>query len=596
MRADLQGTDGSALLLASDDEFQGFVSEEQAMAWLRPFTGDPTNLATLRRALADDVSMWAVGRMTDHEVVREIARRIARACVAVDLTQLPWTITAEDPAAGAKENWTTAADLTEMAEEEPEYEEIKPEPVIPPEYPRLAKREIDQLELSTKKMGFALDLLRFVGENLIPESKVGQALIDLCRSAGNGVIKAAGDAGAFLASLVASPGAKPPPSAVGNSLKGLVKSEAESILLAADRVGIVLSNLLTGPDMTAPEPSSVGVMLRDESTRQGRALGEKAADAGATLVTLLSPSPLVIPKPSTIGTSYTETAAEQGTALGAAVDRTSAVLDALHTTPTVVVPPAPSEAGAAFIMEGAVASEALGDAVASVSTGLDAIKTTPTEPAVKPRTGWAKIKLESDDADLKLSNLLVKVTVGGEEKLLRTDAKGVLELEGVPAKGFDVEGIADDIGLEVVSVTAAAPRDVPVDPAAAAASKPAPAAPATPAAPKPPADPKPAAEKPAAAAPAAAPAAKPAAAAPAAKPAAAAAKPAAAAAKPAAKPAAEEDTDRLLFPEETAWLAHTNRVREARGLKALTRADIPPEISTQAAKRRDQRSRLKPRR
>ncbi|MCB9554426.1 MAG: hypothetical protein H6705_21550, partial [Myxococcales bacterium] len=468
MRADLQGTDGSALLLASTDEFHGFVSEEQALAWLHPFALDPQNIATLRRALADDVSYWAVSRLTDSEVLREIARRIARACVAVDLHALPWTISAEDPAAGAKEDWTTAADLAEMAEEEEEYEEQKPDPVIPPEYPRLAKREADQVDLSAKKMGFTLDLMRFVGEKLIPDSFVGKALADLARAAGNGVIEAAGDAGAFLATLVANPGAKPPASAVANTLKDLVKTEAESIVLAADRVGIALSNLLTGGGPGVVDPSKVGDTLRDESTRQGRALAEKAADAAATLVTLLSPSPLVAPKPSELATAVVALAGEQGKALGDAVERAGVVLDALHTTPTAPDVPDPSRAGAAFVMEGAVAGEALGDAVSQVQSALDAIKSAPAEPPPPARTGWAKIKLVSDEDGLSLANLVVRVIIGGEEKMLRTDGEGMVELEGVPAKGFDVAAISDDLGLEVVEVIAGPGRDPPVAPPAAA--------------------------------------------------------------------------------------------------------------------------------
>lgn len=566
MRADLQGTDGSALLVASPDEFRAFVSVDQALSWLKPFAADPANIATLRRALADDVSMWAVSRLTDDEVLREVARRIARACVAVDLHSLPWAAPAEDPAAGSPGEYGDTQDLSEMAEEEAEFEEIKPDPIIPPEYPRLAKLESDQVEFSARTMGFVLDLLRFVGEKLIPDSFVGQALVDLARSAGNGVIIAAGDAGALLAELVASAGAKPPPSAVANTLKGLVTTEAESILLAADRVGIALSNIITGTDAPTVEPSDVGGKLRDEAGVQGRAIVELAGNAGAIIATLLSPSPIVEPGPSEVGQSYGVIAGEQGEALGAAVGRAGEALDTLHTTPGETEPLPASEAGAAFVMEGAVANEALGDAVGRIGSTLDEIKSAPSTPAEPPKKGWARIKLEADDDGLELKNLVVQVTLGGETKLLRTDAEGVLELEGVPEDGFDIDKIADDIGLEVVSVREEGAPSGPTAPAAPTAESPAaeppPEPPSAPAAPTPPAAPPPAAQ----------------------------------AAEPEPEPEPESEppapaTERPLYPEEDAWLKHTNRIRKARGLPLKTRADIPPEISHKAAQRREQRAR-----
>lgn len=569
MRADLQGTDGSALLVASNDELRPFISEEDAFRWLLPFASDPVNLATLRRALAEEVSAIFVGRLSDHEVLRQIARIIARACVAVDLRTLPFTIPASDPAAGAKEEWETPEDLVETAEEESEIEDQKPDPVIPPEFPRMAKREAAQVDLQAKIMGGLLDLLRFVGEKLLPTSKVGEALVALSNSHAIAVVEEAGDFGGAMAELAGNDGGRPEPSVVAATLQREAATTADSVVQAADRTGDVIAGLLAGEPQKTPEPSAVGTTMRDAAGAQGRDIQQKASDAAAVVDRMLTPGDAPKPEPSKVATVYAQAASEQTEMLTDATARAGAALDAIAVDTPKVEPPAPSEAGTAFVMEGAVAAESMATAAAEASAIIDGMRPADT-PKPKPKTGWARIRLSPAEDGLSMANLVLRVTIDGVEKRLTTDADGVVELEGVPASGFDIAAIEDALGLEVVGVVEErAPRDAAAPPAPA--PKPAePAAPkaATPAAPAP-AAPAPAAPKPATPKPAAPTPAEP---------------------KP-AEPA--PSGERPLYPEEDAWLAHTNRIRKARGLPHKTRADIPPEITAKAEERRRRRERTK---
>lgn len=552
MRADLQGTDGSALLVATPDEFRPFVSEEDAYRWLLPFAHDPTNISTLRRALAEQLSSVFVGRMRDDEVLRQIARLIARACVAVDLRTLPYfTISAEDPAAGSPEEWETAEDLVETAEEEAEFEDIKPEPIIPPEFPRMAKMEASQVELSAKKMGSLLDLLRFIGEKLLPESMVGQALLGLANSHAGAVETEAGNFAGEMSGLAAGAPGPTEPSVVAASLARGASSSADAVVNAADRTGTLIAGLLTGPTGST-EPSAVAGQMKDQAGLQGRGITEKASDTAALVGRMLDPAPKGGPDPSKVKSAFTETAQAQAEGLQQATDNAKEAVSAINVAPPEGEPPEPSGTSSALVMESAVAGEAVSNAAAEAGKTLDGLAQTPEK--TKPVRGWATIKLEAGEG-LDLANVVLRLTIDGEEKLFKPDAQGIIELEGVPEDGFDIEAMEDALGLEVVAVVedkaGAAPPPAGDDAADEEAS--------TEPEPEPAAQPEPAAE-------------------------------------PEPEPEDAGGIERPLFPEEEAWLAHTNRIRKARGLSLKTRDDIPPQITIDAEKRRERRARRKKKR
>ncbi len=542
MRADLHGTDGSALLVASPDEFRPFLSEEDAYRWLLPFANTPTNLSTLRRALGEHFSNIFVGRLRDDEVLRQVARLIARACVAVDLRTLPLTISDSDQASGDPEELEQTYDLVEAAETEPEYEETKPEPIIPPEYPRLAKREADTVDLSAFKMSVLLDLLRWIGEKVIPISAVAEALGDLARGHANAVQTEAGNFGGAVAGLAGGDGGGPGPSLVAESLSREAQSSADTVVGAANRTGVLVESLLGGPP--APlAPSAVADSMKGEAGRQGRGIEEVASDTSALVGRMLDPAPSERPAPSEVKGALTENAQTQAEGINQATEKAQQAVDAINADPPEGEPPAPSGTSSALVMESAVAGEAVANAAEEAGKTLDGLAETPE--TAKPAKGWATIKLDAGEG-IDLANVVVRVTIDGEERLLQPDARGIVELEGVTEKGFDIEAMEDVLGLEVVSITEDKAGAEPPPPPPEPEPEPAVAAPAPP-----PAEPE---------------------------------------------PEPEPSNDRPLFPEEDAWLTHTNRIRKARGLSLKTRDDIPPEITRKAEKRRERRARRKKKR
>lgn len=550
MRADLQGTDGSALLVASPDEFRPFFSEDDAYRWLQPFAGDPSNVSTLRRALSEHFSPIFIGRLSDHDVLRQVARLIARACVAVDLRTLPATMPGLDPDSGEAKDPEKKTDLTEVAEEESEFEETKPEPIIPPEFPRMAKREAKAVDFSARSMGALLDLLRFIGENLLPGSKVGEALVALANNNAITVEDEAGGFGEAMAGIAGAGGPKPDPSVVATTLQREANGSADRVVDIADRTGELLASLLAGPPSVV-EPSAVAQQMKDASQSQGRSVVEKAGDTAAVVDGLLRPSPEQKRPPSEVGPAFAEAAKSQAGQITEATGKAQAAVDAIGTEAPKGEPPPPSQAGTAMVMESAVAGEAVTDAASQAGETLDGLAETPAEKP-KPRSGWATMKLVPENEGLSMANITVRVTIDGEEKLLQTDADGVVELEGVPEEGFDIAAIEDGLGLEVVGV---------VEDKAGAAPPPPPA-------PPPPAEPP--AETPA--------------------------EPPAEARDEAEAEDEAPSTERALYPEEDAWLKHTNRIRKARGLTLKTREDIPPEITAKAEERRARRARRKKKR
>lgn len=538
MRADLQGTDGSALLVASPDEFRPFFSEEDAYRWLLPFAGDPTNVSTLRRALAEQLSPIFVGRLRDDEVLRQVARLIARACVAIDIHEIPWTIPSTEGAGDDPSEYEGPESLDEIAEEESEYEEVKPEPIIPPEFPRMAKREADQVDLSARKMGSLLDLLRFIGEKLTPLSAIAKALIGMANDHAGSVQSKAADLGGEVAELVGGGGGAPPASDVAATLKREAQSSADTVVDAAEGTGALIAGLLGG-NTAKIDRSAVADAVQSEAGKQGRGIVSTASDVSKLVSTLLKPAELKDKDPSKVGEAFTEAARTQAEQLEDATEKAKDAVDAINIDKPEGEPPAPSGTGTTLVMEGAVAGEAVSDAAAEAAKALDGLAATPGAKP-KPAKGWATIKLDVEPG-IDLASVVVEVTIDGEKKLLRPDASGIVELEGVPEDGFDIAAMEDGLGLEVSEVVTEKAGAPP--PPAPEESDPAPPE---------------AAED--------------------------------------AEDTEEAAPERPLFPEEDAWLAHTNRIRGARGLSLKTREDIPPEITRKAEKRREQRARRKKKR
>ncbi|MCA9541201.1 MAG: hypothetical protein KC620_20010 [Myxococcales bacterium] len=546
MRADLTGSDGSALLLASADEFLPFVSEPYARRWLSSFMDDAANMDTLRRVLAEEVSPTYVDRLSDHEVIGEIARRMVNSCVALLQRDLPWVITDGDAVEGQAEKLKGNALVDEAEEKEPEYEDIKPEPVIPPEFPRMAKRESDAVDMESRKMGFVLDLLRFVGEKIVGLSAIAETLVSMARGMGTGVVEEAGNTGFVLSTLGASPGAKPDPGVLGTTLKQLTGQGADGLINGAQRAAVLIEGMLAGTDAPTPTSTEAGKQLRDASRAQGDKLKEIQAPLGNEMAKLNQGDPPRAPQPTVVGSTFKQAAVEQGKELVDKLADAGEKLDEIKRGQDPDAPPIVGAIGVGALRNAAEQGQALGTIAGVIGDTLDPLsgKAKPAEDKgieptaakpdpLDPGPHWARFQLIDHETEKPYAKVRLKLKIGDEQRTVTTDGKGMVELRDLPANLFDVEGMLSPEAFEVVEVIETVEEDA--TPAPPEETKPAPVAEET--------------------------------------------KPA-----PAPEPKAPE-APRGLLPEEDAWLKDVNRVRKARGLPLKKPSDIPAEITRRAQER-----------
>ncbi len=159
-----------------------FDSIEEAAEFLLQYARQPENLQALRVALAGDPQYAFAAQGDDAMViVRAADLLVAGRLHVVDdpLGQMPWSwafpptpsMPVEYKSAEGEET-EALANETETEESESENEDVKPEPVIPPEYPLLAEREGEAVKDSTEHYNLRLDLLRYVGLGSVPEAEV----------------------------------------------------------------------------------------------------------------------------------------------------------------------------------------------------------------------------------------------------------------------------------------------------------------------------------------------------------------------------------------------------------------------------------------
>ncbi len=287
MRADLQSSQGNVVSLLSEEELIDFYSEAGAKAFLNQFIFDPSNMETMRRALGEELGFMEVAMMTDQQVIDELAIRLARTCVAWTKVDILPTISAEYSGAEPDDSEQEAAEAL-SEEQEHEEEDVKPKPVIPPEYPLLAKREGDAIKDNTENYNLKLDLLRYVGLGSVPEAKVPEVAQSAGYSMAKHVLSETLGFGGSLLALARAEDTLPTETEIGAESRALGKSMRHPLVLVALAFAQKLRMLLGMPG--EPMDSEVAAIFQLLCGSQGDKLIDSTQGIANVLNKLFGPA------------------------------------------------------------------------------------------------------------------------------------------------------------------------------------------------------------------------------------------------------------------------------------------------------------------
>ncbi len=280
MRAELHGH-AETVRLFDEGELTHFHSVDQARRFLMQFLHDPENVAVLRRVLRDECGVALVSQLSDAETIHEVARRLVRACVAVVKQDLPPTtpsdlVGADGPIIEAESEATPLGE-----DEEVEYEDTKPEPIVPPSYIRVAAAESACIELRTRVYKVSLDLLRHAGMAEEDESAVAQSFSQVSSSEGESIKGLIGGVDGVLSGAKAAGGFTPTVSELGPQMRGVAGDAGRSIADRAARTAGALGGA-GGAGDGEPKPELAGEFRR-LAERQGQGLAASASAAGGAI-------------------------------------------------------------------------------------------------------------------------------------------------------------------------------------------------------------------------------------------------------------------------------------------------------------------------
>ncbi len=301
MRAELHGP-FDQVTLVSPDELIEFTSEAEARYFLNRFLGERHNVQALRRALGEDCGVMHVGRLLDHQVLDEVAKRLVRACVGMVRLDGPPTVPLDPGDGGPSPSDFENALAPDEEDEEVEFEEPKPEPVLPPEYPRLAKEEAGAIETETSLYKVFLTLLSYVGYKGSEESEVAKTLLSEAKGFGNSVVEATTNPSQVLVKLVSGGEKSPAKSQVRDEMVALASGHGKKLTDAAGGLGDELGGLAEKAKIE-PQSSEVGSSFQKESERQGKQLLDTAESFGKTLFKVEVPEEEPADEPSDDGTA-----------------------------------------------------------------------------------------------------------------------------------------------------------------------------------------------------------------------------------------------------------------------------------------------------
>lgn len=245
-----RGTNQISLVRAAEartmDPPIGFTDEHHALSLLLRYFDDEGAVVRLRRELFESYERTQVMGMDRYDVLREMARLLARGIMRAvyNEVELPRVYLESDKATAGKRT-TGKGDGKTL-----------PSPIVPPEYPILARRESDQVVSSTRQLTALLDKqLHDLFKRLVPPSQVAPEYVSAAEETGQKVDRAVFDLKTKIEEyLYRGMSARPEPSlppelvAVAESEAAQIKSSIEAMTKVLDR------ELYDGRPIEMPKP------------------------------------------------------------------------------------------------------------------------------------------------------------------------------------------------------------------------------------------------------------------------------------------------------------------------------------------------------
>jgi len=324
------------VLFFTRNRFSRFYDLEQAAEFLASYCARNGNLEALRTAVRGSMDHTHLDRLDDLALLVRVAELLVRGelNVLVDANGLaPWVWTFPrtpsvqlDEAGVEGEFAPLEGEGDETEDSEAEFEDTKPEPVIPPEYPRLAESEANALGFQTGLFCGAIDLLRYVGMGATEESAVPASLKQVAESGAAGVETVSGSTADQLDPLRGGDQEPLGSSEVAQQVRGLAGESGDKIAGLAGKNAAQIADILSGRDDGIPA-SSIPKWLRDIAEATGGDIAAKAR----TIVILMEAWKKMMgyepPPGSELSGTYGDLAKEQGGKLEVAAGEASQGLD-----------------------------------------------------------------------------------------------------------------------------------------------------------------------------------------------------------------------------------------------------------------------------
>ncbi|MCA9547922.1 MAG: hypothetical protein KC613_26135, partial [Myxococcales bacterium] len=320
--------DDRKMTVLSPSELVDFRDEGEARRFLNMFAQEPANLETLRRVLGEQYNAFMVAGLSDSEVLDHVARLVARTClgwVRVELREIVPPSVAEGNA--AQDDLEMEGDP--LTEQEAEYEEVKPDPILPPLFPIIAKLECEALDLQRKIYNITLDLLRYAGwpwpdlsevadklqsvanstqvaleegsqgfanqllgladpANLLNKAtQLGEKLVKTAVKTGEDLETLAGRTSEGLLKLLQNDAEAPAPSRVIPAFMKVVENQSEQVTKITKVATEGLSKLAEG-EFEPADPSQMAELLQGFAVEQGKGVAAAAGRAAELVKQKLS--------------------------------------------------------------------------------------------------------------------------------------------------------------------------------------------------------------------------------------------------------------------------------------------------------------------
>lgn len=295
--------DGSReILIFPRRQFLGFDRLAEAAEYVASLVDHPRQLEALRSLLADDPDYAHLTHTEPAAVVTRVAHMVTtgRVHLLADPEALPpwsWpfpltpTHPQFDAGADAEASSLTGED-DGAGEEQDERVDAKPEPIVPPEYPRLARLEAEATETETERYSLKLELLKFFGLAGPPGSAVKDEYPRMAATQGVALRQTAGAFGSALMALVRGGDLPEDSSAVSRAIGGLARTQGKAVTGSAEDAAEALREMF-GPAGELPGGSALAKALAEAHGDQGQKLLQAAlgTSGGMPQATAFPPAP-----------------------------------------------------------------------------------------------------------------------------------------------------------------------------------------------------------------------------------------------------------------------------------------------------------------